>query len=194
MNGRSNPAALLTVLCLTLAASSASAQSTASPYAGEQTRPIKALSVPDIDGLLSGQGAGYAKAAELNGYPGPAHVLELKERLHLDAAQVTATESLMTAHKARARELGAALVAAERRLDALFADRRADSAGVDGATHEVGLLQARLRAEHLNTHLTQTALMSAEQVRQYGVLRGYGEANVPGAAGNVAPAPVHRHH
>ena len=48
-----------------------------SPYAGQQTRAIKALSPEDLAGLLNGEGRGMAKAAELNGYPGPVHVLEL---------------------------------------------------------------------------------------------------------------------
>jgi hypothetical protein len=48
-----------------------------SPYAGQQTRAIKALSPEDLAGLLNGEGMGMAKAAELNGYPGPVHVLEL---------------------------------------------------------------------------------------------------------------------
>jgi hypothetical protein len=38
--------------------------------------------------LLSGQGSGFAKPAELNGYPGPAHVLELAGPLGLDAPQL----------------------------------------------------------------------------------------------------------
>lgn len=172
-------------LCLVLAAHTALAQ-TATSYAGEQSREIKALSERDVQGLLHGQGAGLAKAAELNGYPGPAHTLELQEPLGLTPEQAAATASLMQEHKRRARELGAALVEAERRLDALFAERRADVAAVDQATREVALLQARLRAEHLTTHLTQTALLSAEQVRRYAELRGYASAS--------PAAPTHRHH
>ena len=157
-------------------------------------RSIKALSAADVEALLAGQGAGFAKAAELNGYPGPAHALELKERLQLSPEQVSATESLMAAHKARARELGGVLVAAERTLDALFADRRVDPAAVDEATREVGLLQARLRAEHLNAHLSQTALMSTEQVQQYSVFRGYAGAGAPESASSATPATRHHRH
>lgn len=155
---------------------SATTSGTGNAYAGEQARAIKSLADSDIAGLLAGQGAGFAKAAELNGYPGPAHTLELRERLGLSAEQVAASEALMAEHKRRARELGASLVDAERRLDALFAHRRADPALVDEATRAVGLLQARLRAEHLNTHLAQTALLNTEQIRAYDRLRGYAPA------------------
>jgi hypothetical protein len=57
------------------------------PYAGQQTRQIKALSDDDIAALLKGEGTGYAKAAELNGYPGPKHVLDLAGQLKLTEAQ-----------------------------------------------------------------------------------------------------------
>lgn len=172
-------------LCLALAAGAAGAQTT-TDYAGEQARAIKALSERDVQGLLQGQGAGLAKAAELNGYPGPAHTLELQEPLGLTPGQAAATAALMQEHKRRARELGAALVEAERRLDALFAEHRADVAAVQHATHEVALLQARLRAEHLTTHLTQTALLNADQVRRYAELRGYAAAS--------PAASTHKHH
>ena len=179
-------------LGLGLAASPASAQTAASPYAGEQTRAIKALSAKEVTGLLEGQGAGFAKAAELNGYPGPMHTLELKERLGLSAEQVVASASLLATHKARAREIGSALVQAERRLDALFASRRAEPAAVEQATRDVAVLQAHLRAEHLNTHLTQTALLSAEQIARYSVLRGY--TDTPAADAAVPAAGHHGHH
>jgi hypothetical protein len=53
-----------------------------SPYAGQELRGIKALSQEDIEGLLAGTGipfGGMAKPAELNGYPGPRHVLDAVE-------------------------------------------------------------------------------------------------------------------
>ncbi len=167
----------------------------AAPYAGEQARAIKSLSDSEIAGLLAGQGAGFAKAAELNGYPGPAHTLELKDRLALSAEQVAASQNLMTEHKARARVMGADLVQAERRLDALFVAQRASPAAVEQATREVGLLHARLRSEHLITHLTQTALLSPAQIAQYNALRGYStSAPADAAPGSASPEKKHSHH
>jgi hypothetical protein len=72
---------LLTAAMIAAAAAAGHAQT--SPYAGEQARDIKALSDQDIKELQSGHGKGLAKAAELNGYPGPAHVLELADELKL---------------------------------------------------------------------------------------------------------------
>lgn len=160
-------------------------------YTVRQNRPIKALSEQDVAALLAGQGAGFAKAAELNGYPGPAHVLELSTPLHLSEAQLRATEALVSEHRARARQLWAQLLAAEAELDELFARKQAAADGVDLATQKIALLQARLRAEHLKTHLAQAALLDPEQMRRYAALRGYGDAENPTPA---HPAARHQHH
>jgi hypothetical protein len=57
------------------------------PYAGMQSRQIKALSDQQIADLRAGRGMGLALAAELNGYPGPSHVLELADQLGLSPEQ-----------------------------------------------------------------------------------------------------------
>jgi Spy/CpxP family protein refolding chaperone len=148
----------------------------ASPYAGEQTREIKSLSASDVSGLQNGAGMAYAKAAELNGYPGPMHVLELARPLQLSAEQRSATEQLMAQHKEKARELGAQLVDAERALDSAFASKQIDAPRITELTQRIGVLQATLRAEHLRTHLAQTALLKPEQIASYQSLRGYDKA------------------
>ena len=165
-------------------------------YAGQQTRSIKALSDEETAALLSGQGSGFAKAAELNGYPGPAHVLELATRLGLDPDQLAATQALMSEHRRRAQQIGAELVSAEKDLDALFAERHAATASVDQVTRKVALLQGQLRAEHLKTHLLENAILTPAQVEQYARLRGY--ESTPGigspAAGDASPSAAHKHH
>lgn len=160
------------------------------PYAGQQERPIKSLSQKDVDDLLAGQGMGLAKAAELNGYPGPAHVLEHAGALALSDAQRESTESLMRAHKARARTLGSDLVKSERDLDRAFAQGGIDRTLLAKLATDIGRKQAELREEHLRTHLEQTALLTKEQVRKYAELRGYTGTSVPAAV----PAHQPKHH
>jgi hypothetical protein len=167
-----------------LAAAGAQAQhaghgAAATPYAGLQEREIKALSADDTKRLLEGQGMTLALAAELNGYPGPMHVLEHADALQLDAAQRERTQALMHTHKAEARELGARLVAAERELDRAFASRAISGPELAKRTAHIGQLQAELRAAHLRTHLQQTALLSAQQVDTYQQLRGYARKAQP---------------
>jgi DNA repair protein RadC len=60
---------LLAVLMSMPVAVSANGLTPANPYAGQQTRSIKALSPEDIDELRKGAGMGLAKAAELNSIP-----------------------------------------------------------------------------------------------------------------------------
>src|SRR5690606_26915044 len=139
----------------------------ASPYAGLQQRDIKALSPEETRGLLEGHGMRFALAAELNGYPGPLHVLEHADALQLTPQQRERTQALMEAHKAEARALGAATVEAERALDRAFAQRTVDEAGLAQLTQRLGGLQAQLRAAHLRTHLQQTALLTPQQVARY---------------------------
>ena len=176
-----------TLAIIGLAVFSASAQG--GPYAGQQHRDIKSLPAAEVTQLLSGEGMGLAKAAELNGYPGPAHVLEHAQALALTPEQQQASKTLMDNHKRRARQLGEALVAAERALDQAFATRQIDGPSLTRLTAEIGALQAQLREEHLRTHLAQTDILSAAQVRQYGALRGYTAASAtPASAGLEAVA------
>ncbi len=147
-----------------------------SPYAGQQARNIKALSAAQEQDLLQGKGMELAKAAELNGYPGPSHVLELASELQLNNAQRHATQTLMARHKDKARTLGAQIVDAERALDSAFASRQLDAARITLLTQNIGTLQAALRAEHLQTHLEQTALLNPLQIASYQKLRGYDNA------------------
>jgi Spy/CpxP family protein refolding chaperone len=157
------------------------------PYAGQQTRDIKALSAAQTQDLLAGKGMELAKAAELNGYPGPMHTLELAPQLELDAGQKLATEALLNAHKAEARTLGTELVQAERALDAAFSSRSISKEELGAQLQRIGQLQTALRQSHLQTHLQQTALLTPRQVSRYAQLRGYA-----GAADAPAPS-THRH-
>jgi Spy/CpxP family protein refolding chaperone len=144
-----------------------------SPYAGQQSRDVKALSDKEVKDLLAGAGMGLAKAAELNRYPGPMHALELAEPLALSAEQRERLASLMHRHKATARSMGERVVALERDLDALFAKGKPTPAEVERLSVAIGEAQGRLRAEHLRTHLETTALLTPAQVEQYVKARGY---------------------
>ena len=76
------------------------------PYAGQQTRIIKALSTSEIEGLKNGKGMGLAKAAELNHYPGPKHVLDEAMKLSLTKLQLTKTNDLFESMKKEAITVG----------------------------------------------------------------------------------------
>jgi Spy/CpxP family protein refolding chaperone len=143
------------------------------PYAGWQERAIKGLSVEQIDDLRNGRGVGLALSAELNGYPGPRHVLELAGRLDLTASQQAETRRLFDEMQAQAIALGAQVLAGEAALDRLFATGIASDAAIEAAAVEAGRLQGALRAHHLRYHVAMRELLTPHQVMQYQQLRGY---------------------
>lgn len=166
-------------LALLLAGSSVLA---ASPYVDEQGRDIKALSTQDVDDYLAGRGMGLAKAAELNGYAGPKHVLELAGELSLTSEQRTRTQALFASMQSAASSLGRELVDEERHLDHLFASQAVTPESLRASLDTIGALQGRLRATHLQAHLEQAAILTPEQNALYAQLRGYGQG------------PAHHHH
>lgn len=146
-----------------------------SPYAGQEAREISALSQQDIDDLLNGRGWGLAKPAELHGFPGPMHVLELTEQLALSPEQESAIRSSFAAMRAEAVALGEAYVAAERALDEAFRTKRISKNDLNALLARAEDLRKRLRATHLRAHLEVTPLLTPEQRESYSSLRGYGD-------------------
>jgi len=154
------------------------------PYAGQQARPIKALSDDDLAALRKGEGMGMAKAAELNGYPGPKHVLDLAQQLQLTDAQRHDVQAIFDRMSAAAKPLGGELIAQEQTLDQLFAKGDVTPDRVAAATAAIAELQGRLRAVHLSAHLETRALLTGDQLARYEHLRGYADPQ----------APMHHHH
>jgi len=142
-------------------------------YHGQHGREIKALSPEEVKQYLAGAGMGYAKAAELNQFPGPQHALELADRLGLDPAQRAAIQRLMDAHKAEARAIGARLVESERTLEALFRSGKVDQAALAKSVLAAAALEGEYRLSHLETHRRMRSLLTQEQVARYDELRGY---------------------
>jgi hypothetical protein len=147
------------------------------PYAGLESRDVKALSPDEIAALESGQGMGFALAAELNGYPGPRHVLELQDELELTAVQEAATRRIFEAMQADAREQGAELIALESELDLAFRSGTVDARIMDDLLVRIGHVRARLRGTHLRAHLELMEHLTEHQVHRYSELRGYGGAH-----------------
>jgi hypothetical protein len=153
----------------------------ASPYAGEQTRAIKSLSEDDIAELRRGGGWGLAKAAELNGMPGPAHLLELKDAVPLSEEQVAAVGEIFATMKADAIAEGERLIAHEQALENAFRARSVTYDSLRRMLAKIEESRSALRYIHLAAHLRASALLNGEQIARYVELRGYGDpcASVP---------------
>lgn len=180
---------LLTAVIVVLTAVTAHANEPFLPYAGLETRGIKALSAEEIAGLREGKGMSLALAAELNGHPGPLHVLELGKGLGLSAEQREATQAVFEAMKRRAVELGKEILALEAELDSAFRRTPSEAGDVERLTVEIGEKRGALRAAHLTAHLQMNAILGPEQRARYARLRGYdsGDAQHRGHGGQRAP-------
>jgi hypothetical protein len=170
---------LATLLACALALPARAAEAPATPYAGQQTRSLKALSDEDVAALRNGEGMGMAKAAELNGYPGPTHVLALAKQLGLSEDQRQRVTAIFKRMSAAAKPLGAELLDREQMLDRLFADGKITPDRLAAETAAIGALQGRLRAVHLAAHLGTRAVLDPDQIALYQRLRGYGDPTAP---------------
>jgi Spy/CpxP family protein refolding chaperone len=169
---RVNRPLLLASVAFALMTATSLAQSQ-QPYAGLEARAIKALSEQQIADLRAGRGMGLALAAELNGYPGPMHVLELGDPLRLTEQQRGKMEELLAAMKAEAIPLGERLIAQEADLDQQFASKTITAASLVAATDAIGATHATLRRTHLKYHLLTLDVLTPAQAQHYAELRGY---------------------
>jgi hypothetical protein len=156
---------------------------TSSPYVGEETREIKALSRDEISGYLSGDGLGLAKAAELNRYPGPKHVLDLADRLQLSKQQRERTQAIFQEMNSQAISLGKQLIEKERLLDSRFAEGNISDGELVQLVSDISALQGTLRTVHLRAHLATRSVLTPEQVKGYNALRGYTQSGSHGQHG-----------
>jgi len=169
--------AVVTMLAILISLSFATAQH--APYAGMQTRSVKALSEQQLADLKAGRGMGLALVAELNGYPGPIHVLELSKELSLSAEQRKQVENLFVAMKGETIPLGEHLISLESDLDGKFASRSITRASLKSSMNKIGTVQGDLRAAHLKYHLLTLNILTPQQIARYSELRGYKQSTEP---------------
>ncbi|NNE98316.1 MAG: hypothetical protein HKN25_04765 [Pyrinomonadaceae bacterium] len=144
-----------------------------SEYAGQEKREIKSLSNSDLEELRAGKGWGLAKAAELNGYPGPVHLIEMKDKLGLSRQQLLKIEELYSGMKKEAVPLGLKLIELEKNLDSGFANKTINKERLDELLKEIGQVTADLRSAHLSVHLKTPDILSQKQISTYNRLSGY---------------------
>ena len=171
-------AILLVLICLLPAC----AVNHSSEYVGEEHRAIKSLSADDIRELSEGGGWGLAKAAELNGVPGPAHILEMASEIKLTPTQQVEIEKTYQQMSSEAISLGNQLIQLEATLNTHFADGSINQTLLEQSVQDIERVRAQLRIVHLSAHLQTPNILTKEQISLYNELRGYSQdpcANVP---------------
>ncbi len=165
------------LLAIATAQSWASEHANRSKYVGQEQRAIKSLSPDDIAQLKRGDGWGLAKVAELNGLPGPAHVLELQDELDLSAEQTQQIQAVYDSMKTDAIFLGGQLIKLEAALDERFQSGLPTEDELAGILDGIETIRSALRFVHLSSHLKTPGILTEQQVAAYYKLRGYGAGN-----------------
>ncbi len=163
------------------------------PYAGMQNRAIKSLSDNDIKELRRGGGWGLALAAELNGMPGPAHLLELKDQIPLTQDQVVKTQALLDDMRKAAIPTGERLIEAETALENAFSKGTGDETSLRRLLAEAESARTELRFIHLSQHFKTVNFLKPEQIKQYNILRGYAEGPCKNIPAGHNPEMYRRH-
>lgn len=186
--------AFLIVLLLALVLPAVAEDTTSAPETAPADPPATGLMPRQQQMLLEGRGMGLARAAEMNGYPGPMHVLQQADALALSDEQRAASAALLARVRAEAPALGQRIVTAEAELNALFADGTVTPEALQAKLAEIADLNAELRAVHLNAHLEQAALLSDEQKAAYQPMHGNRRGQGPGGMrGEDRPHPMRQH-
>lgn len=125
---------------------------------------LSGVSEQEKEMLLKGSGLGAGMIAMMNGYPGPKHVLEMGDELELTAAQRESIGTIYGKVKAESVKLGTELVEKDEALAALFTTGSVSTKDVEKRSREIGELQGRLRAAHLNAHVQTHAELTPAQL------------------------------
>ena len=150
-----------------------------SEYIGQEQRVIKSLSESDIEELKTGQGWGLAKAAELNGIPGPRHVLDMGSQIELTLSQVEKIQHFSEVMQKDAIKWGQDLIEAEKSLNQFFIDNKTNFDSLKSRIMEASHALFELRFVHLKSHLQTAEVLSEQQINMYNTLRGYNSDTDP---------------
>jgi Spy/CpxP family protein refolding chaperone len=144
-----------------------------SKYIGQEKRGIKSLSKEDINELKAGAGWGMAKAAELNGLPGPKHILEMSKEIELTAEQEKMVIAVYNDMNKKAVRLGNKLIEYEEELNNRFVERNIDEKILNDLLKKISETYKSLRFVHLSAHLKTPTILTESQIKKYNKLRGY---------------------
>lgn len=136
---------------------------------------IRGISKEDIEGYRVGAGLGFALPAELNGYPGPRHILDFNDELKLTSDQLEEIQGLYDEMLPQAIDLGEQILQAEAELELAFREETITSEYLAIQLELIEGLRTDLRYVHLSTHLSTITILTPHQIQQYNVLRGYSD-------------------
>jgi predicted outer membrane protein len=146
-----------------------------SPYRQQADKGLRGLDEKEIADLKAGAGMRLARAAELNSYPGPRHVLDAIEAGKLTASpeQRERVQEVFKGMNRDAVRVGAQILDEEQRLETGFRTATMTESDLHSRVARIAALQGELRTIHLAAHLMTRAILSESQIARYNELRGY---------------------
>src|SRR5918999_2177880 len=177
--------------------SPAASSSQISPYSGQEIRVIKSLSDNDVQSLQNGTGeafGGIAKLAELNGYPGPRHVLDIAQELQLTDRQRMEIELIYQNMSNNAKSIGSAIIGVEQDMDEAFANKTITEENLIALLDKSANLYGQLRFVHLSAHLDTAQIMTTEQIQMYNEMRGYDGDSIDNSSVSNNDNRTHQQH
>ena len=178
-------AAIALCIALQIPASAWAQNHLSSPYRHQAEAGLRGLDETEIAELKAGNGMGMARAAELNGYPGPRHVLDAAAagKLPTTPEQIERIQRIFDAMQRDAQRLGAQILEQEQRLEAAFRTGTIIESDVRDRVARISALRGQVRSVHLAAHLATRAILSDSQIARYNELRGY-TAGAPDHSGH----------
>jgi len=145
------------------------------PHHATPGAEIPGLGADEIVELREGGGMGLARVADVQGYPGPRHVLDAwaAGSLPLSKEQVTQVQEIVRAMELEARRVGGLVLDSERELALAFGSGAIDVTSLRPRLERIAALRGELRAVHLDAHLATRAVLHPAQLARYAELRGH---------------------
>lgn len=146
-----------------------------SPYRQQAATGLRGLNEKEIADLKAGNGMGLARAAELNSYPGPRHVLDAiaEGKLSATREQRERIQQVFNTMNRDAVDVGGKILAEEQILEAGFRSATMTDTDLRSRITRIAALQGELRAIHLAAHILTRGILSETQIDRYNELRGY---------------------
>lgn len=146
----------------------ASAQTNNDRELNAQKSPLQHLSAEQYQAYQQGTDVwGMGLVANLNHYPSPQQILDLKKELSIDKQQEVALVDILSKLNFKVKEMGTFIIKNERMMDSLFRLKKVNDGLLIYYTNRYGLYQGELRNAILQAHLKTKTLLKSSQLRKY---------------------------
>jgi len=148
---------------------------TPSAYVSLLDSEIRGLDQDTIEGYLTGKGLGQALPAELNGYPGPRHTIDMAEEMELTDEQLAQVQALFDDMQSAVLPLGEKYLESVAELELAFREGTITDEYLQSQLENITGIEAQMRYVHLSTHLATIDILNHDQIMEYNMMRGYGD-------------------